>query len=67
MNASTFVEPVWWSLLRPEDRAAALEDYEERAAIMEHVGGLARREAERRAAELIAARWSDRALATRIP
>lgn len=36
----------------------ALEDYEERAAIMEYDGGLQRADAERRAAERVRRRWA---------
>lgn len=49
----------WLELLSPDERAAVREEYEERAAIMEHDGELERAEAERLAAHGVEARWRD--------
>lgn len=47
----------WWLTLSDEDKRAATEDYNERAAIMEYLGEMSRPEAERRAGELIRKRY----------
>lgn len=49
----------WWTRLSPEDKAEALEFYDERAAIFQYLGELSRAEAESKASELTRERYGN--------
>lgn len=56
--AQPITPPAFLAVLPEDLRSDALEDYEERAAILEYEAGLPRPEAEAKAAEIVAVRWS---------
>lgn len=47
----------WWTALPEDERRAATDDYNERAAVMQWCGGMSRAEAEKRAGELVRKRY----------